>query len=228
LSTNGFPTWVSALDEGMMGIETPFDRVVISAYSMDEDLIVWAAPLPPGNFDFFAKLVPARPKHKSWSYKARSWVPWNAGFPVNANWTNELQKLIARQYGLQGRHEKRNRDVLVLQPAKGGVKGFGLPAAFGSAVAPRPKQAPGLPSGYFHYTRMPVSALVSRLKSDFKMPVVDQTGLVGKFDYALEWDNSGPSEQKLERLKQALTDQLGLELVATNIPVDTLIVEKTK
>lgn len=134
----------------------------------------------------------------------------------------ELQKLIASQYGLKGRLEKRDREALVLQPVKGGTKGF-KPS---SSEAPnqRSSLSPGLNRSY----QGPLSLLVGNLRLRFEKPVIDQTGLVGDFDYALQWDDSGKGEAKLERLKQAMSEQLGLELVPTNIPIDMLVVEKAK
>jgi bla regulator protein BlaR1 len=70
-------------------------------------------------------------------------------------------------------------------------------------------------------------------------PVVDQTGLTGRFDFTIEWvpepngppppsgaaapaDPSGPSFQ------EALHDQLGLKLEAARAPVRTLVIDKVE
>jgi uncharacterized protein (TIGR03435 family) len=56
-------------------------------------------------------------------------------------------------------------------------------------------------------------------------PVVNQTGLTEQYDLYFEWNKaSGKTEN--ENIEQALLDQLGLELVPTNMPVEMLVVEK--
>jgi uncharacterized protein (TIGR03435 family) len=58
-------------------------------------------------------------------------------------------------------------------------------------------------------------------------PVIDQTGLNGRYDIRLQWQ-SPPSESDNEHFQQALLDQLGLELVPSRQPIAMLVVEKTK
>jgi bla regulator protein blaR1 len=64
-------------------------------------------------------------------------------------------------------------------------------------------------------------------------PVVDQTGLNGRFDFTLEFTPERPSppqevqpdDFQLTTMQEALQEQLGLKLKTTNAPVDTLIVD---
>ena len=65
------------------------------------------------------------------------------------------------------------------------------------------------------------------------MPVVDQTGLTGHYDYDIKWDDElkwGDAGQwyyaTTNGLKQAFLDQLGLELVPGRAPVEFLVVAK--
>jgi uncharacterized protein (TIGR03435 family) len=69
-------------------------------------------------------------------------------------------------------------------------------------------------------------------------PVLDQTGLTNRYDFYLHlnwepifdwWKPDVNLKQPLvnmENVKQALVEQLGLELVPTNLPLKVLIVEK--
>lgn len=78
--------------------------------------------------------------------------------------------------------------------------------------------------------------LARRLEQTFGIPVINQTGLTNRYGFTLSWTNySGPYFElngvqqpipTLARLKQALPDQLGLELVPTNMPVPMLVVNK--
>ncbi len=66
-------------------------------------------------------------------------------------------------------------------------------------------------------------------------PVVDQTGLGGRFDFMIEFtpERKGPpppqdvqpDDFQVTTLQEALNEQLGLSLKATNAPLDTLVVD---
>jgi uncharacterized protein (TIGR03435 family) len=62
----------------------------------------------------------------------------------------------------------------------------------------------------------------------FQMPVVDETSLTGWYNIDLRWKVKADPQANQDTLKQALLDQLGLELVATNMPIEMLVVEKVK
>jgi len=65
---------------------------------------------------------------------------------------------------------------------------------------------------------------------DLGRPVVDQTGLKGKFDFTLEWkwtsDLDGePDAQSGPTVGEALKQQLGMKLQPTHAPVATLVID---
>ena len=65
----------------------------------------------------------------------------------------------------------------------------------------------------------------------FETPIVDQTGLARGFDIKVDLkpDFAEADISELRQiLEQALSDQLGLELVPTNMPIKMLVVEKAK
>jgi bla regulator protein blaR1 len=59
--------------------------------------------------------------------------------------------------------------------------------------------------------------------------VIDQTGLIGRFDYKLEWapEPTTPTADAPAgpTFLQALEDQLGLKLKSTRAPVRTLVID---
>jgi uncharacterized protein (TIGR03435 family) len=57
---------------------------------------------------------------------------------------------------------------------------------------------------------------------------VDQTGLTQHFHIDLRWDERGRGDPEHNALKQALLEQLGLELVPSSEPVEMLVVERAK
>ena len=58
------------------------------------------------------------------------------------------------------------------------------------------------------------------------MPVVDETGLNGSYDINLRWEEQYPFDPEHSAMKQAMLEQLGFELVPTNMPVEVLVVGK--
>ncbi len=79
----------------------------------------------------------------------------------------------------------------------------------------------------------PLSALARMLQVPNDLPVVDKTGLTGKFDFTLEYVTGLP-DATLEGaaepppapfLFEALEKQLGLQLVRKKVPFDVLIID---
>jgi uncharacterized protein (TIGR03435 family) len=69
-----------------------------------------------------------------------------------------------------------------------------------------------------------IDDMIPGLENAIGEPVVNQTGLTEHYDLYYEYTASGKTEK--ENIKQALLNQLGLELVATNMPIEMLVVEK--
>ncbi len=61
-----------------------------------------------------------------------------------------------------------------------------------------------------------------------KLPFLAPPGLAGRYDFDLTWKASDQPGANLEAVKQALVDQLGLELVPARESIEMLAVEKVK
>ena len=199
-------SWCCDSGRGAMGIAQPLGEIIQVAYQKDKLRTVIVADLPAGKYDFFAKLVGPREPHKN--------------IPVNANWSVELQNEIKRKFGITGRLEKRATEVMALKPSSNGIQGFKISHTMpnGRAMTDEP--------GNSAFFEQPVSTLIGILEHNFQIPVVDQTGLTEAYDYALKWNEADRKHPNLDGLKQALRDQLGLELVPTNMPIEMLVVQK--
>jgi uncharacterized protein (TIGR03435 family) len=68
-----------------------------------------------------------------------------------------------------------------------------------------------------------ISAFCGQIEGSVGKPVLDRTGLKGQYDITLKLKLNQRSKEALDR---ALLDQLGLELVPTNMPIEMLVVEK--
>ena len=62
----------------------------------------------------------------------------------------------------------------------------------------------------------------------FQIPIVDETGLAGAYDIDLRWKVRTDPNANQAAMKQALIEQLGLELVPAHKSVELLIVEKVR
>jgi len=70
---------------------------------------------------------------------------------------------------------------------------------------------------------------LSQLAGYFAHPVVDQTGLGGRFDFTLQWtresnDPVRPDPQGAT-MRDALLEQLGLKLKSTKVFMDTPVID---
>jgi uncharacterized protein (TIGR03435 family) len=131
-----------------------------------------------------------------------------------------MQAEIKRKFGLTGWRETRQSDILLLKVQSS------------SAPNLKPSDSNQLSGhsgkGYYDLEGQTLSGLAWFLEDCFQVPVIDQSGLTNRFDMNLKWDETDIFHPNLANLKLALLDQLGLELVSTNIPIEMLIVEKVK
>jgi RNA polymerase sigma factor (sigma-70 family) len=140
-----------------------------------------------------------------------------------------LQRELKKTLGFVGRWETRDTDALALKVRNPDATGlnlaFWIPDEFGD-----------LGHGHIHCfgerlswtPPMPPWGLTKYLEMVFQMPVVDETGLTGSYNIDLRWKVKADQQANQDTLKQALLDQLGLELVPTNMPIEMLVVEKVK
>ena len=131
-----------------------------------------------------------------------------------------LRKEIEKKFGLVGKFEMRKAAVLLLKVKRPNAQG--LKPAAGS------KSSSESIMGEDINFNQPLSSLAGQIEPDFQIPIIDQTGLSGSFDFDLKWKQPDWQNPNVEGLKKALLDQFGLELVPTNMPIEMLVVEKVK
>ncbi len=138
-----------------------------------------------------------------------------------------LQSLLAERFGLSFHREPREMKVIVLTVAKSGPRL--TPAAAPEAKPFRENSANGTIA-----KSMPIGEFADFLSGPLDMPVVDHTGLTGKYDFALEFtpylpdptkNMDGTKPDTTSILKAALNDELGLKMAAGNAPIDVLVVD---
>ena len=130
-----------------------------------------------------------------------------------------FQDQIEKDIGVRGRPEVVPTDVLLLK-----VKTTQAPGLHIATTKHRAMRLSWAESFYWA-TNSPISDLASYFEdpNHFGQPVIDETGLTDKYNIRINWE-----PHNRDALNKVLLDQLGLELVPTNIPVEMLIVDKVK
>ncbi len=120
---------------------------------------------------------------------------------------------VEKALGLKLQTVKKDMQVYLLKPASGGVKGFSSTKALKSAVS--------VDGVDFKTENMPVDLLCDMLKKKLDLPLLDETGLKGYYDYAFQTGTRDPAG-----INSALINQLGLRLQKTNRKITVLEVRE--
>jgi uncharacterized protein (TIGR03435 family) len=138
------------------------------------------------------------------------------------------RKLFAERFGLKVRRERREMSYYAITVAKGGPK---IAKAKDGDDASPDQTGEGR-----QYMEMVFTA---NLMSDFALgmnyfadrPIIDETGLAGRYDFTLKWlpdTATEPEGMQIPGVFTAMQDQLGLKLEPKKGPVDVLAVEKVE
>jgi hypothetical protein len=122
-----------------------------------------------------------------------------------------LKAEVEQKLGLTGRIESRSTDVLILK-AKTAAATDDL----------RETRIAGM--GASQLWASSTSVLAEEIERLTQGPVVNETGLTNYFSVTLKW-NEGGKPTGAEQLNLSL-DEIGLELVPANMPIDMLVVGK--
>jgi uncharacterized protein (TIGR03435 family) len=160
--------------------------------------------------------------------------PEQPGIPNATQLRTMVQKLLTERFGMVFHNEKRELSAYTITVGKNGPKlsknesGGNLPG-FGG-------RGPGA-IGVRNSSMQEFAGFLQARILD--RPVVDRTGLAGKYDFTLEWRpdqvQAGPNPPQLPPevearpdLFGAIQEQLGLKLEATKTPVDVMVVDKVQ
>jgi uncharacterized protein (TIGR03435 family) len=149
-----------------------------------------------------------------------------------------MRSLLVERFHLKYHVEDREMAVLALTIAKGGHKL--IPGEQGRCADEIKQQrscgdilVPRFGAGMYN---MPVGALVTSLSGRAGRPVVDRTGLAGRYDVNLSWMPDGMTAEQLEGIPrdarpqdvsmfEALEQQAGLKLEPSRAPMPVLVID---
>lgn len=129
-----------------------------------------------------------------------------------------LQRELKIKFGLTGSRQMRNTNILLLTVR---TRGAGLKPTGGVGSEDDNIIGPGECSCH----NQPLASLASLLETYFDSPVMDRSAIDTKFDIDLQWSEQEFRENP-DGLKQALLEQLGLELTPDRDNVDMLVIER--
>jgi uncharacterized protein (TIGR03435 family) len=173
-----------------------FSAILASAYDIGTERIILPAGAPRGKFDLLDTL---------------------ADHPAEA-----LREEIKRQFGYVAHPETRETDVLILKAATPGAPGLVTNTEHTAYTINW--RGGGL--AITNFTMSDVAYSLATGGFNINMPVIDETGLTGSYDFDLHWN--GRSNNQNQEIQRALKEQLGLELVPARRSIEMLVVEKTK
>jgi uncharacterized protein (TIGR03435 family) len=170
-----------------IGLGVGVNDIMQAAYGVGSGRLIYTTPVPIGRYDFIQNL--------------------------KTNQQEALQQAVKKKFGLVGKRQLVETNVLVLT------------AAFHYASGLRPSSGGdgfNAESGSISGRNKPIDQLIFALEYFLKIPIVDQTGLQGNFDLDLKWDSTP------DGLKHAVRQQLGLELVPGRESIKCVVVGKEK
>lgn len=138
-----------------------------------------------------------------------------------------LRALLADRFGLTFHHETREMRALVLTVVDKGAKL--KPAADPAAPPFRQNSANGTEA-----RSMPIQEFADFLAQPLHMPIVNQTGLTGRYDFALDFtpylpesgkNMDGTKPDTMGIVKAAMQDELGLKMDTRKTPVDVMVID---
>jgi uncharacterized protein (TIGR03435 family) len=134
-----------------------------------------------------------------------------------------LKAEIKSQLGYVAHLESRPTNVLLLTLRQAGAPGLK------PSEATTTRSQTTFAGMSLHSDNAPISSLVNYLQSHFDPPIIDRSGLTGRFDISLTVAASGTNAMmRTNAIMQSLTEQLGLALTPGLEPLDLLIVEADK
>ena len=162
-------------------------------------------------------------KNDRWDIEGIADTP---GEPNGRQQQEMLQKLLVERFGLRFHREQRELPVYMMQIAKGGPK-------LKPAAKPNEQTDQDFHGEHnvaiLKYSSTDMSEFVLGESFVLDRPLVDQTGLTGKYDFTLRYNFRETSAEgdsaAVPGLFTAVQEQLGLKFVPTKAPLDVLVID---
>ena len=163
-----------------------------------------------------------------WLNTARFEIVAKAGTPAKEPELQQMmQKLLAERFKLELHRQTKEVNAMVLTVAKGGHK----------LKEVQEEGSPSFSTGRMNLTGKgaTIAQLITFISREIRQPIVDQTGLTGRYDYFMDIaayitdemrQQQGPPVEAPSIVANALQGQLGLKVEAKKMPMEVLMVDK--
>jgi uncharacterized protein (TIGR03435 family) len=166
-------------------------------------------------------------------------VPDKEGDPSSQQWKSMLKKLLADRFQLKFHHDKRELSVFVMSVAKDGPKNLEKSVQDNDKFSIPIRPAPGGLTMLVANGNMGDFSGFGLQGAVLDRPVLDQTGITGRYNFKVTWAPSGsefggrmpappPSDNPPPSLFTAMQEQLGLKLDATKAATDVMVIDKAE
>jgi uncharacterized protein (TIGR03435 family) len=205
--------------EGSKRSRIEYTPKTLSMWNVDlSECVQWAYDVP-----FYQVSGPDFPDGERYDILARTEEP----VPVS-QLRLMLRNLLDARFHLALRHEKRMLPVYDLVVAKGGPK---LPARKPDSDLPAGHATESLPrvqDGGFVFENVSMAGFAAKLSllRGIELPVIDETHIDGVYDITLKSAASAILHPDGVSLFTLIQEQLGLRLVSTKAPMETLVIER--
>ncbi|MGA8937616.1 MAG: TIGR03435 family protein [Acidobacteriaceae bacterium] len=187
----------------------PMDQLIAFAYSVHPKQIVDAP-------DWFAK--------DRWDIQG---MPDIEGSPDVDQEREMLRKLLAERFQLKFHRDKRELSIFAITVAKGGPK-LAASKSDPDVMRDQTMNGNGVEDDY-RFTNNSMAGFAEGMEFLLDRPVVDETGLKGKYDFDLKWTVDGTPPQTDPNAPPgfftAVQEQLGLKMKATKGPAEVLVID---
>lgn len=154
-------------------------------------------------------------------------IPTVEGLPSLTQIQGLIRKILAERFELQLHHDQRELPVFALTIAKGGPKLVVNTSDPNGWMDQQNGNRDGRHVEALKNASMAELALILQFHVD--RPVVNQTGLTGRYDFKLQWtqdDAQTTAPDAPPGLFTAIQEQIGLKLERVNSPADVLVIDK--
>jgi uncharacterized protein (TIGR03435 family) len=175
-------------------------------------------------------------------YEVNAKLP-EGGRPTDAQLRTMVQNLVKDRFAITFHIEKRELSAYTINVGKGGLAGIKMTRSESQGTNSGGTFQGSVPgTGVMtmgNATMTDMASLMQRVMLD--RPVVDQSGLTGRYNIALKWapDDTqfiqmnlrlapppGADPDPLPNLATAFQEQLGMKLELTKAPVDVIVIDK--
>jgi uncharacterized protein (TIGR03435 family) len=163
-----------------------------------------------------------------WLTSTRFDIVAKAGTPAReAEMRTMMQKLLADRFKMEFHRQTKELQALILTVGKNGHK----------LKEVEQEGSPSFSTGRMNLTGKgaTVAQLIVFLSAQLRQPIIDQTGLAGRYDYFMDINayitdemrnQPGPPAEAPSIIAQALQSQLGLKVDPKKTPLEVLIIDK--